>query len=145
IYPTDRRHDNRAGATGHICGKRARHMEYRDLIAQLIRAFGCRSYLEVGVAEGRTFFHQTCRLKVAVDPRFRLDLPAARKSEPGSRFFEETSDAFFAGHAAEAGPFDLIFLDGLHTAEQIIRDFLNSILHLSPQGIIVIDDVWPDS
>jgi len=120
-------------------------MEYRDLIARLIRSFDCRSYLEVGVAEGRTFFHQTCRRKVAVDPKFRFDLVEARRREAESRFYEETSDAFFASHAGENGPFDLIFLDGLHTAEQIIRDFLNAILHLSPRGIIVIDDVWPNS
>jgi hypothetical protein len=120
-------------------------MEHRELLARLIGAFGCQSYLEIGVASGRTFFHQQCPRKVAVDPDFALDLAEARRREPNSVFLEETSDAFFARHAGESGPFDLIFLDGLHTAEQIIRDLINATQCLSAQGVIVIDDVLPSS
>jgi hypothetical protein len=114
-------------------------------MARLIAAFGFQSYLEVGVAEGHTFFSLRCPRKTAVDPRFRFDLAEARAKEPSSIFHQETSDSFFGERAAGAETFDLIFLDGLHIVDQIIRDFLNASARLSHKGVIVIDDVRPNS
>jgi len=120
-------------------------MERADLASELIDEFGFRKYLEVGVSRGLTFFKVHCNRKVAVDPDFLFELAAAQARESGSVFYQLRSDEFFALHGASEGPFDLIFLDGLHTVEQILRDFLNSIRFLSPGGVILIDDVRPNS
>jgi predicted O-methyltransferase YrrM len=41
--------------------------------------------------------------------------------------------------------FDVIYLDGLHTFDQTLRDFCNAIQFLQEDGVIVIDDVIPNS
>lgn len=55
----------------------------------------------------------------------------------------QTSDQFFA-NLSKAVLFDVIFVDGLHTAEQTYRDLMNSLNHLSNSGVILLDDVWPN-
>jgi hypothetical protein len=45
----------------------------------------------------------------------------------------------------EREPFDVIYIDGLHTYEQTLRDLLNSTQLLAPGGVIVIDDTVPTS
>ena len=39
----------------------------------------------------------------------------------------------------------IIYLDGVHTFEQTLRDFTNAIHFLDPIGVIVIDDIVPTS
>ena len=39
--------------------------------------------------------------------------------------------------------FDLIFIDGLHLFEQVLKDFINSVNHINTGGVIVIDDTVP--
>jgi len=54
----------------------------------------------------------------------------------------KTSDDYFN---TELGPFDLVFIDGLHHADQVKRDFENSLRCLSDNGFIVIHDVLPEN
>lgn len=51
-----------------------------------------------------------------------------------------TSDDFFHQNNQR---FDLVFVDGLHTAEQTIRDIENSLKILNPGGSIVVHDCNP--
>lgn len=113
-------------------------------------------YLEIGVNRGDTFFKVPLPLKVAVDPDFKFD--PAELGRPGEFFFSTTSDDFFhqlgsrgseveqclSGNFPEGKiTFDLIFLDGLHTFEQTLRDFANS-LHFSHENTIwLLDDTVP--
>jgi predicted O-methyltransferase YrrM len=55
---------------------------------------------------------------------------------------ECTSDDFFAS-LPDRQSFDLIFIDGLHTAEQVERDIVNSLRHLSRDGMICLHDINP--
>ena len=103
------------------------------------------AYLEIGVDEGTTFFAVEARTKVAVDPRFRFSIVDAKLKEPKSQFHEVTSDFYFGNIASEKTKFDIVYLDGLHTCEQTLRDFTNALNFLAPEGIIVIDDVVPNS
>lgn len=76
--------------------------------------------------------------RVGVDPYPRFnssDLPA------GVTFFETKSRDFFSSSLQT--DFDLVFLDGLHTAEETYRDFVSSLRLLSSNGAILIDDVLP--
>lgn len=102
-----------------------------------------KTYLEVGVEGGTTFHAIKASKKVAVDPIFRFDVPTPRLSS-AVEYHEVTSDAYF-GKLKLSEKFDVIYLDGLHTVEQTLRDLLNAIEHLGPEGVIVIDDVLPTS
>ena len=41
--------------------------------------------------------------------------------------------------------FDLIFIDGLHHYDQVLRDIRNSLKHLNKGGTIVCHDMLPDN
>jgi hypothetical protein len=119
----------------------ARHTVVNELLALFDRP----SYLEVGVCTGATFDAVEAPVKVAVDPNFRFDHEAPERQGQGSTYHQVTSDEFFGSVVAAEETFDVIFLDGLHTLEQTLRDFLNALEHLAPDGVIVIDDVRPSS
>lgn len=79
---------------------------------------------------------------VAVDPTNQLKFPLRTTD----RFFEQTSDEFFASHSCEevlgASP-DLVFIDGMHLSEFALRDFINVESWASPSTVVVFDDVVP--
>jgi hypothetical protein len=101
-------------------------------------------YLEIGVSRGDTFHALRAHRKVAVDPRFRFDVVEARQQHPEVHYYPVTSDAYFASIVAPSDRFDVIYLDGLHTSDQTLRDLLNAICYLTHDGTIIIDDVVPD-
>lgn len=100
---------------------------------------GKAKYMEIGVRKGKTFERVNARRKLGIDPdpQFNLDwLPR------GARVFRGTSDEFFSEFTSSPS-FDLIFIDGLHTFDQVARDILNSLEWINDAGVIVIDDCWP--
>ena len=116
-----------------------------DVIAGLLSLYRGPRYLEVGVAQGKTFHAVTAARKVAVDPKFKFDMAETTASQPAASYHQVPSDDFF-GRIADSGErFDVIYLDGLHTFEQTLRDFCNAIRYIAPNGVIVVDDVVPSS
>lgn len=113
------------------------------VIQSLLDLFEDPTYLEVGVSKGVTFHRVTAASAVAVDPLFDFDWEAARRTHPTSAYHQVTSDEYFGSVIGPDEKFDVIFLDGLHTYEQTLRDLLNALNHLSDRGVIVIDDVRP--
>jgi hypothetical protein len=95
----------------------------------VLRKFDDPSYLEIGCADDFVFGAVDAVRKVGVDP-----------SHGGN--FRATSDEFFAKNT-EA--FDVIFIDGLHTLQQVRRDFLNSVNVLNPsrETFIMFHDMLP--
>ncbi len=51
----------------------------------------------------------------------------------GTLYFPTTSDAFFERHGDRLAPFDVVFVDGLHTYEQSYRDVRNALAVLRPR------------
>ncbi len=104
------------------------------------------SYLEIGVDQGVTFHKVQAARKVAVDPRFGFDWQGASADPANSHcsYHQMTSDEYFA-RFRDRETFDYIFIDGLHTFEQTLRDLMNAIVCLRPDGIIVVDDVLPST
>lgn len=100
------------------------------------------SYLEIGVAKGETFHEIKAYRKVGVDPAFQFDI--SQYTSPEVALFNMTSDKFFA-KAAMVNKYDVIYIDGLHTAEQTLRDLINAQTYLASDGVIIVDDVWPNS
>jgi len=111
-------------------------------INALLRLTENKNYLEIGVERGLTFAGVVAELKYAVDPKFRFELKEFNNGV--SRYFETTSDEFFATLQKEQILFDVIFLDGLHEFSQTYRDLVNSLNHLAPGGYILVDDVYPN-
>ncbi len=104
---------------------------------------GVSRYLEIGVAKGRTFFEINAQDKHAVDPRLCFE-PKSRRNYKNETYHCCTSDKFFTNILKkQVKPFDLIFLDGLHTFSQTLRDFLASQAFTHPRTVWMIDDTLP--
>jgi hypothetical protein len=108
-----------------------------DLLNHLIDTRGYRRYLEIGVRDpSRNFDRIRAAEKTSVDP-----------SPLGPVTYELPSDEFFARLGAEqpGKQYDLVFIDGLHLADQVERDVENSLRHLAPGGTLVLHDCNPES
>lgn len=114
-----------------------------EVLQPLLDLFEAPRYLEIGVHSGETFFPLRAERKVAVDPAFRFDTRAAERVDPSAEFHPVPSDAYFRGLRPDASPFDVAFIDGLHTFEQTLRDLLNVLGHVRRDSVVVIDDVLP--
>lgn len=109
----------------------ARLVETRhEIINALIRKFGYQRYLEIGVYHFDCFNRVQCACKECVDP----GVPKATHVI--------TSDAFFARNKQ---PWDIVFIDGLHTEEQAYRDVQNALACLAPGGSIICHDCDPET
>lgn len=115
-----------------------------QVVQSLLELYRDPRYLEVGVSRGGTFRRVEAARKVAVDPKFLFDWEADQKEfAPATTFHQIPSDEYFGTRDPEE--FDVIFLDGLHTFEQTLRDLLNALERLAPGGVILIDDIRPTS
>ena len=90
-------------------------------------------YLEIGVETGYTFNNTHFVNKTGVDPS-----PAFSSD----KLVLKTSDEFFS-HLKEDNLFDIVFIDGMHQVEYVLKDLNNSIKHLSINGLILLDDIIP--
>lgn len=113
-----------------------------DVINFLLNTFNRETtYLEIGVRDPNDNFNKiNASIKFSVDPGFEnIENPVD---------FKVTSDVFFNsiknGEILESEiKFDLIFIDGLHHAEQVERDIENSLLYIKEDGFIVLHDCNP--
>ncbi|MDD5275478.1 MAG: class I SAM-dependent methyltransferase [Methylovulum sp.] len=110
-------------------------------INTLADSLNAKTYLEVGVKRGRTFFDVSIPQKTAVDPKFLFDMTTV--TEKNVQLMETTSDEFFSTLPITRN-YDVIFLDGLHTFEQTYRDFCNSLVHSHERTVFLIDDTKPN-
>ena len=110
-----------------------------SLINNLTHCSQIQNYLEIGVQHGKTFEAVRARNKYGVDPS-----PKFSTKHLGSNmaFYKTTSDDFFSKLNKNI-KFDFAFIDGLHTFDQTYRDFKNVLKHLTPDGMILLDDVIP--
>lgn len=111
-------------------------MNRKDIIQNLINKISAQSYLEIGLGNGKVFEKIQCIKKVGVDP---CEYPITKKHNIKPTF-RLTSDDFFAQNK---DLFDVIFIDGLHEAHQVIKDIQNSLKILNPNGYIVCHDMSP--
>ncbi len=110
-------------------------MERYHFINNIIHKYNLNNprYLEIGVWYGGTFKYVNTNLKDGIDP--------AQYCECEYVNYRMTSDDFFKNSIN--GKYDIIFIDGLHTAYQVSKDIYNSINNLNEGGWIVLDDVFP--
>lgn len=109
-------------------------MKRTNIINTLIQKYGYQSYLEVGTQDPTSNFNLiNAECKVSIDPFPR-----------GEVTFVGTSNEYFKS-IDENAKFDIIFIDGLHHSEQVLKDIENSLNHLSDNGTIVCHDCLPTS
>src|SRR3990167_1303612 len=105
-----------------------------DIIQSYINKYGYKNYLEIGIQNGHCFRAIQCENKIGVDP------------DPSSAAtIHKTSDEFFAEmeKTKEWGYYDIIFIDGLHHADQVVKDIANAWMHLEDGGTIIMHDCKP--
>ena len=106
----------------------------------LSKQIDARRYLEIGVSKGDTFRGVEIAERTGVDPRFAFD--TSELANEFTRFVSKTSDDFFAAEPI-LPPYDVVFIDGLHTFEQVARDFANVLLRTHRRSAILLDDTVP--
>ena len=100
-----------------------------DLIEYLIKKNNYTNYLEIGCDQNQLFSKVLIENKIGVDP-----VSGGNIKKTSDDFFKENVDKF-----------DIVFIDGLHTYEQVKKDILNSVNFLNENGIILVHDCMPDS
>ena len=98
-----------------------------EIIQKIIDKKKYENYLEIGCDQDSNFSKIKIKNKIGVDPLSGGNL-------------KMKSDDFFIQNKII---FDCIFVDGLHTYEQVREDILNSIKFLDPNGVIIVHDCLP--
>jgi hypothetical protein len=116
-----------------------------DRLNSLADINSATTYLEIGVREGATLKKVNIARKYGVDPLFRFD-KSSFFDNPNERveLFEMTSDRFFVELSPDI-KFDIVFIDGLHHYDQVVRDILGALRHSHSRTIMVVDDTIPTS
>ena len=98
-----------------------------SLIQQIIDKQNYKNYLEIGCDNDENFSKISIENKIGVDP-----LKGGTLRITSDEFFKRNKDNF-----------DIIFLDGLHTYQQTIKDIDNSLKFLKEEGVIFVHDCLP--
>lgn len=128
-------------------------MNRTDLINFHLNSINNSRYLEIGVRNGENFFSVNAGKKWGVDPSYFFAKRALLKALIFKRnwhfkMLKMTSDEFFLNEVNKVTSkhfFDVVFIDGLHTYEQSLKDAINSLDNLNKNGVIILHDCNPKS
>lgn len=113
-----------------------------DIINYLLKSLNRETtYLEIGVRNPAINFD-----KIVSTKKYSVDPGLEFKENPVD--FKVTSDEFFKGlrvgnYLKNEILFDVIFIDGLHLAEQVDKDIQNALDFLKDDGFIILHDCNP--
>jgi hypothetical protein len=108
-----------------------------DIINSLIIKNSYQTYLEIGLDRANNFRAIDIASKESVDPAEGQ----YKHAKPTHRM---TSDEFFNQIGSDV-KWDIIFIDGLHHADQVYRDIQNALNHINKGGCVVCHDLSPTS
>jgi len=129
-------------------------MNRLTVLKALMQQKNLRNYLEIGVFNGHIFFRIRSSFKIAVDPDFAFD--NSRKAGKiflnpynfYNRYFQKTSDDFFAQDAPEVfaqKKVELSLIDGMHEYEFALRDVENTLRYADENVVIILHDCNPQA
>lgn len=99
------------------------------------------TYLEIGVRNPESNFKKIrASKKYSVDPGLEHEINLADFKMTSDEFFSQLSGGKILDSNIE---FDVIFIDGLHFAEQVDKDIENSLKYLKEDGFVVLHDCNP--
>lgn len=114
---------------------------HTSIINEIIRIKGFTSYLEIGINDpSKNFDLINCKFRIGVDPA-----PKAKANFCGTsdEFFHHWRNMTDDNEYGVQQCWDAIFIDGLHHADQVKKDFENALVCLNEGGIILIHDTNP--
>jgi hypothetical protein len=122
----------------------SRMRDYFDLLDAIHRATLPRTYVEIGVATGKSMsIALPGTVLVGVDPSADVRHPISGDLH----LFRMTSDEFFQTGSLQtrlAGlPIDIGFIDGLHYFDAVLRDFRGIEAASAPESVVLIHDCIP--
>jgi hypothetical protein len=113
-------------------------MTRTEILNYLAKTYNLNDYLEVGVQlKSQNYDLINCKRKVGVDPDPKAKADYVMTSD---EYFDLILNDQFQGGRT----YNLIFLDGLHHADQVEKDFINAQKVLKDGGFIVIHDCNPE-
>ena len=123
-----------------------------EVIQKIINCKKAKTYLEIGVEGGDVFLKVRAREKIAVDPKILITQKSRLRSifkyfyNISNKYYEMKSDVFFETKAyLIKNGLDVMFIDGLHTYEQTLRDVNNCLKLLDNNSVIILHDCNPVS
>jgi hypothetical protein len=113
-----------------------------DIMNLIIKRYNLKKYLEIGVCDPKECFDRiVCKSKMGVDPGVEFPENPVKYKMTSDDFFTKLDDG-----KLDLDPnfrWDIIFIDGLHTATQVLKDIENALYHLTPKGFIFLHDCNP--
>jgi len=104
-------------------------------------------YLEIGVEYGYTYSNTHFFVKTGVDPDPKCSYPNIEKCLSDEFFLKgkgkDLGKDLTLGKIEDKDKYDVIFIDGMHHSENVLRDFNNSVNVLSKGGFLFLDDILP--
>jgi hypothetical protein len=123
-------------------GKRFAGYNYLDWLNWLHLAVKPKTYVEIGVESGQSLQFSKCK-SVGIDPAIQIFY----SQESWVKLYKLTSDDFFVQHDLRkvlgAEFVDMAFIDGLHTFDQALKDFINIERHAHSATVVVFHDIFP--
>ncbi len=118
-------------------------LSYLAIIQKIHTLVKPNLYIELGVDNGACISLARCSA-IGVDPSFEIT-----KSLPNpTRIFRIKSDQFFDNKqlcaSVLSNGIDLCFIDAMHLAEYVLRDFINVEKWANGNCVIILDDVYPE-
>jgi len=121
------------------------------VIQKIINKINAQTYLEIGTSNGECFLKIKAPTKIAVDPITKISwikrifYDFGNISNLRSKYIKLTSDQFFIKkkYLLRKNGLDVVFIDGLHTYKQSLKDVQNALKFLNPRGVIVMHDCMP--
>lgn len=113
-----------------------------DVINHLLTLTSNQNYLEIGVRDPNDNFNKIfCQNKYSVDPGLENEINLATFPLTSDSFFEK----YFSNQLSSISKikFDVVFIDGLHLADQVDRDIVNALEIVKDDGFIVLHDCNP--
>ena len=123
-------------------------MKRTEIINGIIKKHGFKSYLEIGVNDGKNLNAIECENKYGTDiadlSHLKIDAALYYKTSSDD-FFNALGDGMSENVTDFPTHYDCIFIDGDHTYNQSNKDLGNSLRHLKEGGLILLHDTNPNN